>query len=136
MILHNCTSILITIRFQKFGSSYIEYIPNDEQKAIEKGESLYFDRLLGTLLSNKLSVDTKMNIMEQEYDISTEKSVEEDMSIMCNLGQGIEDKGIEKGEERMGRLINKLMELNCQDDIKKVISGRLYRKKLFEKFEI
>ena len=34
MILHNGTSILITIRFQKFGSSYIEYIPNDEQKAI------------------------------------------------------------------------------------------------------
>ena len=43
MILHNCTSILITIRFQKFGSSYIEYIPNDEQKAIEKGESLHFE---------------------------------------------------------------------------------------------
>lgn len=42
MILHNCTSILITIRFQKFGSSYIEYIPNDEQKAIGKGESLRF----------------------------------------------------------------------------------------------
>ena len=42
MILHNSTSILITIRFQKFGSSYIEYIPNDEQKAIEKGESLRF----------------------------------------------------------------------------------------------
>ena len=42
MILHNSTSILITIRFQKFGSSYIEYIPNDEQKAIEKGESLHF----------------------------------------------------------------------------------------------
>ena len=39
MILHNYTSILITIRFQKFGSSYIEYIPNDEQKAIEKGET-------------------------------------------------------------------------------------------------
>ncbi len=42
MILHNGTSILITIRFQKFGSSYIEYIPNDEQKAIGKGESLRF----------------------------------------------------------------------------------------------
>lgn len=42
MILHNCTSILITIRFQKFGSSYIEYIPNDEQKAIGKRESLRF----------------------------------------------------------------------------------------------
>lgn len=42
MILHNGTSILITIRFQKFGSSYIEYIPNDEQKAIEKGEKILY----------------------------------------------------------------------------------------------
>ena len=314
MILHNGTSILITIRFQKFGSSYIEYIPNDEQKAIEKGESLRFTlndlvfgkyvgytsdkttpfydcyikrrgtlyttlknavkvadkkaqydecakRLLGQkiilahilaktvkefrgmkpeevvsyiegepyiravpidsgmtniwdseqqivglntenqeileglirfdiifyvrrmnrlsqiiinveaqkdepdkydilnraifyvcrLISSQkerdfsgsnyndikqVSVNKKISIIEQEYDISTEENAEEEMKIMCNLGQGIEDRGIEKGEERMGRLINKLMELNCQDDIKKVISDRLYRKKLFEKFEI
>ena len=38
MILHNGTSILITIRFQKFGSSYIEYIPNDETKSNRKRE--------------------------------------------------------------------------------------------------
>ncbi len=108
MILHNGTSIFITIRFQKFGSSYIEYIPNDEQKAIGKGE--------------------------------TEKKAEEEMTIMCNLGQEIEDRamlqGIEKGEERMEKLIDKLMEQNCQEDIKKVISDSLYRKKLFAKFKI
>jgi 8-oxo-dGTP diphosphatase len=40
MILHNGTSILITIRFQKFGSSYIEYIPNDEQSNRKRGENI------------------------------------------------------------------------------------------------
>lgn len=102
----------------------------------EHTEQYELHRLLGALLSDEMSVNKKIGIIEQEYDISTEENAEEEMKIMCNLGQGIEDRGIEKGEERMGRLINKLMELNCQDDIKKVISDRLYRKKLFEKFEI
>ena len=102
----------------------------------EHTEQYELHRLLGALLSDEMSVNKKISIIEQEYDISTEENAEEEMKIMCNLGQGIEDRGIEKGEERMGRLINKLMELNCQDDIKKVISDRLYRKKLFEKFEI
>ena len=39
-----------------------------------------------------------------EYDISVEEKIREDVSIMCNLSKGIEEKGIAIGEERGIRL--------------------------------
>ena len=71
----------------------------------EHTEEYELHRLLGTLLADKMTVDEKISIMEQEYDIPTEKNAEEEMTIMCNLGQGIEDRamvqGIEKGEAKI-----------------------------------
>lgn len=54
-------------------------------------------RLLGALLSKELTIDEKLNIIEEEYDIPIEESFRKDVSVMCNLSQGIEDKGIEIG---------------------------------------
>ena len=62
----------------------------------EKGE---LHRFLGTLLSNKLKVDQKVKILENEYDIPMEKSLEEDVKIMCNLSEGIEERAMEAGIE-------------------------------------
>lgn len=107
MILHNGTGILITIRFQKFGSSYIEYIPNDEQKAIEKGESLRFtlnDLVFGKYVgytSDKTTPFYDCYIKRRGTLYTTLKNVEEEMAIMCNLGQGIEDEGMKKGEAKI-----------------------------------
>ncbi len=56
---------------------------------------------MGTLLSDEMLVDEKINIIEQEYDIATEENAEEEMKIMCNLGQGIEDEGMKKGEAKI-----------------------------------
>lgn len=71
----------------------------------ENTEQYELHRLLGTLLSDKMPVDEKISIIEQEYDIPTEKNAKEEMKIMCNLGQGIEDRamvqGIEKGEAKI-----------------------------------
>lgn len=67
----------------------------------EHTEQYELHRLLGTLLSNELSVKEKLNVMEQEYDISAEKNVEEEMAVMCNLGQGIEDRAMEMGEAKI-----------------------------------
>ena len=39
-----------------------------------------------------------------EYDIPVEEKIREDVSIMCNLSKGIEEKGIAIGEERGIRL--------------------------------
>ena len=48
-------------------------------------------RLLGTLLSKKLSQNEKLNIIEKEYDIPLEEDLRKDVSVMCNLSQGIVD---------------------------------------------
>ena len=48
-------------------------------------------RLLGALLSKKLSQNEKLNIIEKEYDIPLEEDLRKDVSVMCNLSQGIVD---------------------------------------------
>ena len=35
--------------------------------------------------------------MEHEYDISVEEKFRRDVNIMCNLSEGIEEKGMAKG---------------------------------------
>ena len=66
----------------------------------EQDERYELHRLLGALLSQKLTVDEKMSIMETEYDIELEENLRRDVSTMCNLSEGIEEKGIAIGEAR------------------------------------
>ena len=57
-------------------------------------------RLLCAMFSNELSQQQKMKIMEQEYHIPMEESFKEEVSIMCNLSQGIKEESEAKGEEK------------------------------------
>ena len=43
------------------------------------------------MLSKKLSQNEKLNIIEKEYDIPLEEDLRKDVSVMCNLSQGIVD---------------------------------------------
>lgn len=45
------------------------------------------------------AIQQKMKIMEQEYHIPMEESFKEEVSIMCNLSQGIKEAGIAEGRE-------------------------------------
>ena len=63
-------------------------------------EKYELHRLLGSLFSKKLTIDEKLNIIRNEYDISIEDKFREDMNIMCNLSQGIKEEGIAIGEAR------------------------------------
>ena len=58
----------------------------------EHDEKYEMHRLIGALLSSELKVD----IIEHEYNIPISQEFREDVSIMCNLSQGIEDKAIAK----------------------------------------
>ena len=69
-------------------------------KPPEKGEYYELHRLLGTLLSMHLSAAEKLNVMEQEYDISVNEDIRKEVGIMCNLSQGIKEAGLAEGEER------------------------------------
>lgn len=66
----------------------------------DHNEMYELHRLLGALLSQKLTADEKLDIIGMEYDIALEENLRKDVSIMCNLSQGIEERGIAIGEER------------------------------------
>ena len=65
----------------------------------EHDETYDLHRLLGALLSQELTVDEKLSIVGNEYDIPIEENMRKDVSAMCNLGEGIEEKGIAIGRE-------------------------------------
>ena len=113
----------------------------------EHNEMYELHHLLGTLLSSELTADEKLSIMEHEYDISVEEklsimeheydiSVEEklrrDVNIMCNLSEGIEEKGMAKGEAQLiinmhnngltAAQISKLTDKN-EEYVKEIIAG-------------
>lgn len=67
----------------------------------EYEERYELHRLLSAVLSAELSVDEKARIMETEYGIPINEEVKEEMSAMCNLSQGIREKGRTEGEERI-----------------------------------
>lgn len=79
------------------------------KKLPEHDETYELHRLLGALLSQELTIDEKLNIIGNEYDIPIEENFRKDVSVMCNLSQGIEEKGIEIGRaEGEARLIKKM----------------------------
>lgn len=81
-------------------------------KNSETEQNAPLHKLLATVLSEKMSVKEKTDILQREYDIPTQE-VEEALDTMCNLSDRIEEKGIEKGIEKgveKGRLLQ-LLEL-------------------------
>ena len=50
-----------------------------------KEEKQNFTRLLGALLSETLREEEKLDILKNEYHIPMEKSIEEDVKVMCKF---------------------------------------------------
>ena len=65
----------------------------------EHDETYELHRLLGALLSRELTVDEKLDIIGNEYDIPLEENFRRDVSTMCNLSQGVKEEGIAIGRE-------------------------------------
>lgn len=63
----------------------------------EHDETYELHRLLGALLSRELTIDEKLDIIGNEYDIPLEENFRKDMSTMCNLNQGVKEEGIAIG---------------------------------------
>lgn len=70
----------------------------------EHNDKYDLHRLLSALLSAELSAAEKLKIIETEYRIPTDDQIREDVSAMCNLSQGIREKG--KAEGEAGIIIN------------------------------
>ena len=59
-------------------------------------EKYELHRLIGALLSDRLKENEKLDIIEKEYKIPLSNDFRKEMDTMCNLGQGIEDRAIER----------------------------------------
>lgn len=66
----------------------------------EQDDSCELHRLLSAVLSMELSVDEKLRIMEREYGIPLDDKMREEVVAMCNLSQGIREKGRAEGEAK------------------------------------
>ena len=67
----------------------------------ERDKKYELHRLLGAMLSDKMKVEKKIEIMENEYHIPVNDGLREDVNTMCNLGEGIEERAIERTTERV-----------------------------------
>ncbi len=68
-------------------------------------------RLLSALLSTELRVEERFDILEKEYNIIPESDFKKELSEMCNLSQGILERGLEQGlEQRLERGLEQGME--------------------------
>ena len=64
----------------------------------EHSERYELHRLLGTLLSQELTRNEKLDIIEKEYEIPMEENFREDVNTMCNLSEKIEEKAKQEGK--------------------------------------
>lgn len=70
------------------------------------------------------------------YFKKTEDGGERMSNIFDTIETRAEKKGLEKGADRMGSLVSKLIEQNRIEDAKKVSVDSAYREKLFKEFGI
>lgn len=66
----------------------------------EKDEKYELHRLICALLSNEIQKNQKFDILEKEYNIPTNTELREDVSVMCNLSLGIEERAEARGENK------------------------------------
>ena len=63
----------------------------------EKEEENELLRMLDVLLSSEMHADEKKEILENEFEIPMTERIETEVESMCNLSDGVEQKGIQKG---------------------------------------
>ena len=56
--------------------------------------------LLKTLFSDELSNEEKKESLQSDYDIQMNENIDREPMDMCNLGYGVYERGMEKGEIR------------------------------------
>lgn len=97
-------------------------------------------RYLSLLLSNEKSLLERKQQLEEEYRISMNDELKEEMSSVCNMGEAIRRKsraeGRAEGETRLSMLMAKLFSQNRLEDAKKCTDDPEYREKLYREFQL
>lgn len=67
-------------------------------------------KLLDVLLSSEVRYTEKQRILRQEFDLAMTQTMETEVQNMCNLSEGVWERGMEKGMEKgVGESIRSLM---------------------------
>ncbi len=75
-------------------------------------------KLLNVLLSTETGSQDKCQILEEDFQIRMTLALESEVSLMCNLSKGVEEKGIEKGrQEGIIAMVSALKDLQIADSI-------------------
>jgi hypothetical protein len=75
-------------------------------------EKYELHRLISALLSDSLDTGRKLDIMEREYDIPTKSDFKEEVSVMCNLSEGVAERAAEREAKRVTASLNKKYIIN------------------------
>ena len=75
-------------------------------------------KLLNVLLSTETGSQDKCQILEEDFHIRMTLALESEVSLMCNLSKGVEEKGIQKGIDKgITAMILTLKELQISSDV-------------------
>ncbi len=79
-------------------------------------------KLLNVLLSTETDSKDKCQILEEYFHIKMTQSLESEVSLMCNLSKGVEEKGIQKGiqegiQKGIAAMVLTLKELQISRDV-------------------
>lgn len=119
---------------------------SDEIAAADNHLELH--RLLGVLLSEKLDVSQKKDVLEKEYRIPMTQTMERTAIEMCNLSDLIEEKGMRRGMQQgieqgmqqgievMARLSAKLAEDGRITEISRAATDNDYFEQLLKEYGI
>lgn len=75
----------------------------------EKKDKFRLHRLLNTIFSEKLTEAEKIDILKKEYEILPNQEFQKEMREMCNLGQGILERGIKQGTAQKNHTLAQMM---------------------------
>ncbi len=67
----------------------------------EPDENYELHRLIGTLLSDRLREQEKLEIIEREYNIPINREFRKEVTTMCNLSDGIEERAAARATEKI-----------------------------------
>lgn len=85
---------------------------------MKKDSSTDVLKLLNVLLSTEMDSEDKCQILEDDFHIRMTQTLESEVSLMCNLSKGVEEKGIQKGrQEGIVAMVSALKELQIADTI-------------------
>lgn len=93
---------------------------------------------LTDLFNEELDSDKKISLLKNKYNLPTTTWFEREVADMTAYSAGLERKGIEKGIDKLSKLIQWLIEQGRNDDVKKVTAKDVnpaYREELFEEYK-